>query len=131
MKEELEKLISFIDDRVNPPPEDKVLEKSDLLKEVLKERFRLDDLKTHQKPVIEAILECRNVLVVLPTGYGKSLCYQLPAFVTDGLTVVVSPLISLMKDQVEQLRAICKTEATFINSTGGVLGAQIAQMPET
>src|ERR1700731_4026282 len=57
-----------------------------------------------QAEIVSAILEGRDVLAVMPTGSGKSLCYQLPALVRDGLTVVVSPLIALMRNQVAQLR---------------------------
>jgi ATP-dependent DNA helicase RecQ len=65
---------------------------------------------------MEASLKGRDVLAVLPTGAGKSLCYQLPALIRDGLTIVVSPLIALMKDQVDQLDA-SGVSATFLNST--------------
>jgi ATP-dependent DNA helicase RecQ len=58
-----------------------------------------------QAEIVAAILEGRDVLAVMPTGSGKSLCYQLPALVRDGLTVVVSPLIALMRNQVAQLNA--------------------------
>jgi ATP-dependent DNA helicase RecQ len=78
--------------------------------------FGLDAFRPGQADVIQAVLHGRNAVVVMPTGAGKSLCYQLPAVLLKGVTVVVSPLISLMKDQVEQLdeRGI---PATFINST--------------
>ncbi len=64
-----------------------------------------DSLHEKQKPAIHAALEKRNALVLLPTGYGKSLTFQLPALLEGGLTIVVSPLIALMKDQVEELQA--------------------------
>jgi ATP-dependent DNA helicase RecQ len=70
----------------------------------LQELFGLDDFRPAQRDVIEEVLAGRDVLCVMPTGAGKSLCYQLPAAVQGGLTVVVSPLISLMEDQVQQLR---------------------------
>lgn len=75
----------------------------DLRKHLL-EQFGLDDFRPAQREVIEDILAGRDVLCVMPTGAGKSLCYQLPAAVGGGLTLVVSPLISLMQDQVQQLR---------------------------
>jgi ATP-dependent DNA helicase RecQ len=79
-------------------------------------RFRLSAFRPGQEDVIRTVLAGRDCLCVMPTGGGKSLCYQLPALALDGLTVVVSPLIALMKDQVDQL---CKLglPVTFINST--------------
>lgn len=74
------------------------------LREHLQNLFGLDDFRPAQREVVEDVLRGRDVLCVMPTGAGKSLCYQLPAAVTEGLTVVVSPLISLMEDQVQQLR---------------------------
>ncbi|HMB95907.1 MAG TPA: DEAD/DEAH box helicase, partial [Tepidisphaeraceae bacterium] len=74
------------------------------LREQLQELFGLDDFRLAQRGVIEDVLAGRDVLCVMPTGAGKSLCYQLPAAVQGGLTIVVSPLISLMEDQVQQLR---------------------------
>ncbi len=71
---------------------------------VLKDTFGFDALRPGQDEVIAAVLDGRNVLAVMPTGSGKSLCYQVPALVTGGLTVVVSPLVALMRDQVEALR---------------------------
>ena len=74
------------------------------LREHLQNAFGLDDFRPKQQEVIEDVLAGRDVLCVMPTGAGKSLCYQLPAVVQGGLTIVVSPLISLMEDQVNQLR---------------------------
>ncbi len=74
------------------------------LREHLQSHFGLDDFRPAQREVIEEVLAGRDVLCVMPTGAGKSLCYQLPAVVQGGLTIVVSPLISLMADQVQQLR---------------------------
>src|SRR6266487_1186103 len=73
------------------------------LREQLQTLFGLDDFRPSQREVIEDVLRGRDVLCVMPTGAGKSLCYQLPAAVMKGLTIVVSPLISLMEDQVQQL----------------------------
>ncbi len=83
---------------------------------VLQARFGYGAFRPGQERAIISVLAGRDTLVVLPTGGGKSLCYQVPALITRGLTVVVSPLISLMKDQVDALerRGI---EAAFINST--------------
>src|SRR3954462_12646717 len=74
------------------------------LREHLQNLFGLEDFRPAQREVIEDVLRGRDVLCVMPTGAGKSLCYQLPAAVVGGLTIVVSPLISLMEDQVQQLR---------------------------
>ncbi len=83
---------------------------------VLKRAFGYDQFRPGQENAVSAILEGRDTVVVLPTGGGKSLCFQVPALMLPGLTVVVSPLISLMKDQVDALQAK-NLPATFINST--------------
>ena len=79
-------------------------------------RFGLTSFRPGQREVIEAVLAGKDCLCVMPTGGGKSFCYQLPAIVQDGLTLVVSPLIALMKDQVDQLQSL-GLPVTFINST--------------
>ena len=82
----------------------------------LRQHFRFHDFRDGQREVIEAILAGKDAVVVMPTGSGKSLCYQLPALMLDGATVVVSPLIALMKDQVDALHAR-GLPATFVNSS--------------
>ena len=82
----------------------------------LRERFGHAEFRPGQERAVESVLGGRDTLVILPTGGGKSLCYQVPALLLDGLTVVVSPLISLMKDQVDALVAK-GIPATFINSS--------------
>ena len=69
----------------------------------LSEVFGYDSFRPGQESVVAAILQGRDVMAVMPTGAGKSLCYQIPALVLDGITLVVSPLISLMRDQVSSL----------------------------
>lgn len=82
----------------------------------LKKTFGYETFRPLQREIMEASLDGRDVVAVLPTGAGKSMCYQLPALVRPGLTLVVSPLIALMKDQVDQLEAN-GVSATFLNST--------------
>src|SRR5438093_7605253 len=72
--------------------------------QLLSERFGFTGFRPGQRPVIEALLAGRAALAVFPTGGGKSLCYQLPALALEGVTLVVSPLIALMKDQIDFLR---------------------------
>lgn len=86
------------------------------LRDELQTHFGLDDFRPAQRTVIEQVLAGQDVLCVMPTGAGKSLCYQLPAVVQGGLTIVVSPLISLMEDQVRQLRDE-NIDAAFLNSS--------------
>src|SRR5258708_5623735 len=82
----------------------------------LHKHFGFDDFREGQREVIGAILEGKDAVVVMPTGSGKSLCYQLPAMMLGGATLVVSPLIALMKDQVDALQSR-GLPATFINSS--------------
>ena len=84
-------------------------------KQLLKSVFGFDDFRPGQEEVVSAILAGRDVLAIMPTGGGKSLCYQLPALRHDGLTVVISPLIALMRDQVSELRE-AGVEAGALNS---------------
>lgn len=73
-------------------------------RETLKSVFGHEDYREGQEAIIRALLDGRDVLALLPTGAGKSLCFQLPALVKDGMAVVFEPLISLMKDQVDALK---------------------------
>src|SRR5215471_3645030 len=82
----------------------------------LKQYFGFSSFRPLQEEIIRDSLAGKDVFAVLPTGGGKSLCFQLPALAQPGLTVVVSPLIALMKDQVDQLRA-AGVPATFLNSS--------------
>ena len=83
---------------------------------LLKQIFGYDSFRPLQQEIMAATLDGLDTVAILPTGAGKSLCYQLPALARDGLTVVVSPLIALMKDQVDQLHA-AGVAATYLNST--------------
>ncbi|HKR10873.1 MAG TPA: ATP-dependent DNA helicase RecQ [Pyrinomonadaceae bacterium] len=82
----------------------------------LRQHFGFNDFREGQREVIGSILEGKDAIVVMPTGSGKSLCYQLPAMILEGVTLVISPLIALMKDQVDALQAR-GLPATFINSS--------------
>jgi ATP-dependent DNA helicase RecQ len=82
----------------------------------LRELFGFDDFRPGQREAVEAALAGRDVLVVMPTGAGKSLCYQLPALMRDDLTIVVSPLVSLMQDQVEGLDRVAPGAVGLVNS---------------
>lgn len=85
-------------------------------KAILSDTFGYEEFRPLQQDVISNVLKGRDTLVIMPTGGGKSLCYQIPALIFDGLTIVISPLISLMKDQVEQLDEY-GVPAVFLNST--------------
>ena len=92
--------------------------------ELLKKYFGYDSFREGQREVIDAILSGRDALAVMPTGAGKSICYQVPALLLPGLTLVISPLISLMQDQVKSLNGV-GIHAAFINSS--LTEAQIAK----
>src|SRR3954447_9722378 len=84
---------------------------------LLHELFGFDAFRPGQRKAVQAVLEGRDALVVMPTGSGKSLCYQLPGLVLDGLTLVVSPLVALMRDQHDALRAAGHDEVRLLNSS--------------
>ena len=84
--------------------------------DALKKYFGFESFRKNQLEIINAILSDENVIAVLPTGAGKSLCYQIPALVKENFSIVVSPLIALMKDQVDSLNSTAELSA-FINST--------------
>jgi ATP-dependent DNA helicase RecQ len=87
-----------------------------LVKEKLKKIFGFNQFRGNQEYIVDNILKKNNTFVIMPTGAGKSLCYQLPAVVQDGTAIVISPLIALMKNQVDQLNAF-GINAHFLNST--------------
>ena len=89
------------------------------LKTALRDYFGFDQFKGKQEAIIQNVLDGKNTFVIMPTGGGKSMCYQLPALVLDGTAVVVSPLIALMKNQVDAIRQVSNNEsvAHFLNSS--------------
>jgi len=97
------------------------------LEQELKHFFGYDSFRPGQREIVEAALSQRDMLIVMPTGGGKSLCFQLPALLKPGLTVVVSPLIALMQDQVEALRDN-GIGATFLNSTLSAMETRSREM---
>src|SRR3954469_9867375 len=86
------------------------------LHHALKHFFGYDEFRLTQLPIIESVLNSEDTLAIMPTGAGKSICYQLPAMLLPGITIVVSPLIALMKDQVDALVAN-GIYAAFLNSS--------------
>ena len=93
-----------------------LVEEKDALKDRLKQIFGYSQFRGNQEIIIRNLLNGKNTFVIMPTGAGKSLCYQLPAMMRDGLAVVISPLIALMKNQVDQMNAY-GVNARFMNST--------------
>jgi len=93
-----------------------LVEEKNELKERLKEIFGYSQFRGNQETIIRNLLDGKNTFVIMPTGAGKSLCYQLPAMVREGLAIVISPLIALMKNQVDQMNAY-GVNARFLNST--------------
>ena len=96
---------------IDEPPPNPSLQKE------LQNYFGFSEFRPGQQKVVELVLEGKSVLAVMPTGAGKSLCYQLPAMLLGGITLVISPLIALMKDQVDGLPLKMQEQATLINST--------------
>ena len=88
-------------------------------REALEQFFGFSQFKGEQEAVIQSVLDGHNTFVIMPTGGGKSLCYQLPALMSEGTAIVVSPLIALMKNQVDAMRGFSDDDgvAHFLNSS--------------
>ena len=121
---DLQALLQNVDNLLNtqgeaPPAstDDTQDEATDELHAALQKYFGYADFRDGQREVVEKILNGENILAAFPTGYGKSLCYQLPALMLPGVTVIVSPLISLMKDQVDALREQKIYAVALLNSS--------------
>src|SRR6266567_4729470 len=95
--------------------------------EVLRSTFGFEDFRPGQGAIIESVLAGADVLAIMPTGSGKSLCYQLPALLRRDLTVVVSPLIALMRNQVAQLRSYGVAAASLNSANDVVENRQIVE----
>src|SRR5690554_6745003 len=85
----------------------------------LRKYFGYDNFRGDQEAIISSVLEKKNTFVIMPTGGGKSLCYQLPALIQDGTAIIVSPLIALMKNQVDAIRSVSEDDsiAHVLNSS--------------
>ena len=100
------------------------------LYDALKKVFGYDQFKGNQKEVIKSLMDDNDTFVIMPTGGGKSLCYQLPALIKEGTAIIISPLISLMKNQVDAIRNFGTEQgiAYFLNSS--LTKAEIKQVKE-
>lgn len=105
--------------KITKTSEQPALKKRLDLHKALQEHFGFDKFKENQEKIIESVLAGHDTFVIMPTGGGKSLCYQLPAMISDGLAIIVSPLIALMKNQVDLVRSYSSKDevAHFLNST--------------
>jgi len=99
----------------------------DAAQKILKETFGYDEFRLNQKTIVESLIAGKDVLALMPTGGGKSICYQIPALVRQGVGIIVSPLIALMQDQVDALNLL-GVRAAFINSS--LASSQVSQIQQ-
>ena len=120
------KVVLEIDPAVNPKHKNTLISMveglvqesiSHQLRRALREFFGFDRFKGHQEAIIESICEGQDTFVIMPTGAGKSLCYQLPAVISPGTAIIISPLIALMKNQVDAVRSRWSNRKTWIFCT--------------
>ena len=90
-----------------------------VLQESLKQFYGFDKFKGNQEAIVQSVLNGQDTFVIMPTGGGKSLCYQLPAMILEGTAIIISPLIALMKNQVDSIRSFSESDKTahFLNSS--------------
>jgi len=105
--------------RVSEKSDDSITNNDSILTEQLQKHFGFNSFKEPQKEIIKSLLSGKDTFVIMPTGGGKSLCYQLPAIISEGCAIIVSPLIALMKNQVDLVRGYSSTDniAHFLNSS--------------
>ena len=83
-----------------------------VLQESLKQFYGFNKFKGNQEAIVQSVLNGQDTFVIMPTGGGKSLCYQLPAMILEGTAIIISPLIALMKNQVDSIRSFSDSEKT-------------------
>ena len=101
---------------------------TELLHNSLKSFFGFNRFKGKQEEIITDLLQGKDVMVIMPTGGGKSMCYQLPALITDGVAIIISPLIALMKNQVDTIRGFNKSNSIAHVLNSSLTKTEVAQV---